>query len=91
MWPATGGPVDKVDALLLHILEDEQGNGNPELNHSNVWRTLCHSVGFYPEDHKSRDFAEDPRFQNEAFTNSLYQVNIITIIATCWQDLMATT
>jgi pyrroloquinoline quinone (PQQ) biosynthesis protein C len=72
-----------VDALLLHILEDEQGNGNPELNHSNVWRTLCHSVGFYPEDHKSRDFAEDPRFLDEAFTNSLYQVNIITTTATC--------
>ncbi|GAQ84432.1 hypothetical protein KFL_001880240 [Klebsormidium nitens] len=72
----TSGPVDQVQSLLLHILQDELGNGDPTKNHCNIWKDLCHQEGFYPYPHTSQEFANDPRFLDSAFTMPAYQASI---------------
>ncbi len=34
------GPADEALSLLLHIYEDERGNGDPALNHCNIYRSV---------------------------------------------------
>ena len=72
----TSGPEDEIRSLLFSILEDERGNGNPSMNHCNMYRDLCHDAGFYPHPVNSEKFANDPRFLDSAFTTSAFEMAI---------------
>ena len=70
------GPVDEVNSILYSILNEELGGGVPSQNHANIWRDLCHSVGFYPSAAASSAFAQDPAFLNSAFDSPTFQLAI---------------
>src|SRR5680860_151850 len=70
------GPIDEVRSLLFHVWMDEVGNGDPRLNHSNVYTDLLHSVGIYLEPVASRAFVENEAIVDSAFTSPLFQLAI---------------
>ena len=67
------GPVDEVRARLFGIWADEAGNGESELNHSNVYETLLRSLDVYLPPVSSRAFAELDLLP-EAFENPVFQL-----------------
>jgi hypothetical protein len=70
------GPIDEVHALLFHVWADELGNGDPKLNHSNIYTDLLRSVGVYLEPVASRAYVENERIVDSAFTSPLFQLVI---------------
>lgn len=70
------GPIDEVHSLLFHVWMDELGNGDPKLNHSNIYTDLLHSVGIYLEPVSSRAYIENERIVDSAFTSPLFQLVI---------------
>ncbi|MGH3615733.1 MAG: LodA/GoxA family CTQ-dependent oxidase, partial [Pseudonocardia sp.] len=70
------GPIDEVRALLFNVWSDELGNGDPKLNHSNVYTDLLHSVGVYLEPVASRAYIENETIVYSAFTSPLFQLVI---------------
>lgn len=70
------GPVDEVRSLLFHVWADEVGNGDPKLNHSNIYTDLLHSVGVYLEPVQSRAYIENEAIVDSAFTSPLFQLVI---------------
>jgi L-Lysine epsilon oxidase N-terminal/L-lysine epsilon oxidase C-terminal domain/Iron-containing redox enzyme len=70
------GPIDEVHSLLFHVWMDELGNGDPKLNHSNIYTDLLHSVGVYLEPVSSRAYIENQRIVDSAFTSPLFQLVI---------------
>jgi hypothetical protein len=70
------GPIDEVHALLFHVWMDELGNGDPKLNHSNIYTDLLHSVGVTLEPVASRAYIENERIVDSAFTSPLFQLVI---------------
>jgi L-Lysine epsilon oxidase N-terminal/L-lysine epsilon oxidase C-terminal domain/Iron-containing redox enzyme len=68
------GPIDEVRALLFHVWTDELGDGDPKLNHSNIYTDLLHSVGVYLEPVSSRAYIENERIVDSAFTSPLFQL-----------------
>ncbi|WP_054813751.1 LodA/GoxA family CTQ-dependent oxidase [Nocardia arizonensis] len=70
------GPIDEVHSLLFHVWMDELGNGDPKLNHSNIYTDLLHSVGVYLEPVGSRAYVENERIVDSAFTSPLFQLVI---------------
>ena len=70
------GPIDEVHSLLFHIWMDELGDGDPKLNHSNIYTDLLHSVGVYPDPVASRAYIENERIVDSAFTSPLFQLVI---------------
>lgn len=70
------GPMDEVRGLLYSIFMDELGDGDVSQNHCNIYRDLCHSVGFYPHPLESREFAFDPRFLPSGFLIPAFQLAI---------------
>jgi hypothetical protein len=55
---------------------DELGDGIISKNHCNIYRDLCHSIGFYPPPIESREFAYDPQYLDSAFTVPAFQLAI---------------
>jgi hypothetical protein len=70
------GPMDDVQALLYSIFMDELGDGEIAKNHCNIYRDLCHSVGYYPPPVESREFAFDPQIIDSAFLIPAFQLAI---------------
>lgn len=70
------GPIDEVRALLYSVSMDELGDGVVSMNHCNIYRDLCHSIGYYPQPIESREFAYDPQFLDSAFTVPAFQLAI---------------
>jgi len=70
------GPMDEVRALLYSVSMDELGDGNVSMNHCNIYRDLCHSIGYYPQAIDSHEFAFDPQFLNSAFSVPAFQLAI---------------
>jgi len=70
------GPMDDVQALLYSIFMDELGDGDIAQNHCNIYRDLCHSVGYYPPPIESRVFAFDPQFLDSAFLIPAFELAI---------------
>lgn len=68
------GPIDEVHALLFHVWMDEVGNGQPKLNHSNIYTDLLRSAGVYLEPVTSRAYAENTDIVDSAFTSPLFQL-----------------
>lgn len=69
---APPGPVDQVRNYLFHIYMDELGDAIDAHNHANVYTDLMHSLNFYPFPINSWDYAQDPRFLDEAFTEPVF-------------------
>lgn len=70
------GPMDEVQSLLFSVSMDERGDGVISMNHCNIYRDLCHTIGYYPQPIESREFAYDPQFLNSAFTVPAFQLAI---------------
>jgi len=70
------GPSDRVQSFLSSIFQDERGNGDPSMNHCNIYLDLCHSVGFYPDPVDSEAFAQDKNFTDSAFTVPAFELAI---------------
>jgi hypothetical protein len=75
---APPGTVDPVRNLLFHIYMDELGDAIDAHNHANVYTDTLHSLNFYPFDISSRDYANDPRFLDSAFTEPVFLLGIST-------------
>jgi hypothetical protein len=71
---AKAGPTDEVHALLFSIWSDEAGNGDPRLNHANLFTDLMHSVGLYPDPIGSRAYSDDATLLDSAFTVPLMEL-----------------
>lgn len=70
------GPMDEVRGLLYSICMDELGDGDISKNHCNIYRDLCHSVGYYPAPVDSEEFAFDPVFLDSGFLVPAFQLAI---------------
>jgi len=70
------GPMDEVQALLYSVSMDERGDGVVSMNHCNIYRDLCHTIGYYPPPVEAREFAFDPNFLDSAFTVPAFQLAI---------------
>ena len=70
------GPMDEVQSLLYSVSMDERGDGVVSMNHCNIYRDLCHTIGYYPPPIESREFAYDTQFLDSAFTVPAFQLAI---------------
>jgi len=70
------GPMDEVQSLLNSVSMDERGDGIVSMNHCNIYRDLCHTIGYYPQPVDAREFAYDPQFLDSAFTVPAFQLAI---------------
>lgn len=70
------GPQDEVRALLFSVWMDELGDGDVSMHHCNIYRDLCHSVGYAPPPITSREFAFDPTFLDSAFQVPAFELAI---------------
>jgi hypothetical protein len=68
------GPISDVNSLLFEIWTDETGNGDPSLNHANLYTSLLQSVGIYLPDIRSRDYAYNPAIFDSAYSNPLFEL-----------------
>jgi len=75
-YATDGGPIADVNSLLFDIWSDETGNGDPALNHSNLYTALMQSVGIYLPPLKSRDYADNGSILDSAYTNPLFELLI---------------
>lgn len=85
------GPMDEVRALLYSVAMDEMGNGNVAMNHCNIYRDLCHSVGYYPPAIESQEFAYDENFLDSAFTVPAFQLAISQFTDDFYPELIGMT
>ncbi|WP_328223442.1 LodA/GoxA family CTQ-dependent oxidase [Streptomyces sp. NBC_00310] len=70
------GPISEVHAFLFSIWMDETGNGNPALNHANIYSGLMHSVGLYLPPVDSYEFATLPEMLDSAYTLPAFELAI---------------
>ena len=70
------GPISDVNSLLFEIWSDETGNGDPSLNHANLYTSLLQSVGIYLPDIRSREYADNPVMFDSAYSNALFELVI---------------
>jgi hypothetical protein len=70
------GPQDEVGALLFSVWMDELGAGDVSMHHCNIYRDLCHSVGYAPPPINSREFAFDPSLLDSAFQVPAFELAI---------------
>lgn len=70
------GPQDEVRALLFSVWMDELGDGDVSMNHCNIYRDLCHSVGYAPPPINSREFAFDPTILDSAYQVPAFELAI---------------
>ncbi|GAB1543838.1 hypothetical protein NUACC21_65140 [Scytonema sp. NUACC21] len=66
-WCSPGLVDTKIGAILYTIYSDEVGNGDPQLNHPNIYRALIQQMGMNLPDFKSLDFAYWHGFDDSAF------------------------
>jgi Iron-containing redox enzyme len=85
------GPVDEVRSLLMNILMDEVGGGDPELNHANIYTELLHSVDINLPDIRTREYAENPDLLDSAFTLPLFQLVISEFSQAFFPELLGMT
>lgn len=85
------GPIDDVRALLYSVSMDELGDGIASMNHCNIYRDLCHSIGYYPQPIESREFAFDPQFLDSAFTVPAFQLAISEFSEDYYPELIGMT
>jgi hypothetical protein len=70
------GPFGESRAMLFSVLMDEMGDGEVAQNHCNIYRDMCHSIGFYPPDCTSEEYAYDPVFIDSAFDVPTFELAI---------------
>ena len=85
------GPMDEVQSLLYSVSMDERGDGVVSMNHCNIYRDLCHSIGYYPPPIESREFAYDPRFLDSAFTVPAFQLAISEFTEDYYPEILGMT
>ena len=85
------GPVDEVRSLLVNILMDEVGGGDPELNHANIYTELLHSVDINLPDIRTQEYAESPDLLDSAFTLPLFQLVISEFSQAFFPELLGMT
>lgn len=85
------GPIDEVRSLLYSVSMDELGDGEVSMNHCNIYQDLCHSVGYYPADIYSREFAFDPQFLDSAFTVPAFELAISQFTGDYYPELLGMT
>lgn len=85
------GPIDESRALLFSVLMDEMGDGEVSHNHSNLYRDLCHTIGFYPSDCTSPDFAYNADFLDSAFDVPAFELAISLFSDTWYPELLGMT
>jgi hypothetical protein len=85
------GPMDDVRGLLYSICMDELGDGDIAKNHCNIYRDLCHSVGYYPPPIESREFAFAPQFLESAFLIPTFQLAISQFTDDYYPELIGMT
>ncbi|MFH8932241.1 LodA/GoxA family CTQ-dependent oxidase [Streptomyces pristinaespiralis] len=71
-----GKPIDDVHALLFTIWKEEVGDGNPALNHSNLYQTLLQQLGIYLPPVDSYAFATRPDLLDSAYTVPAFELAI---------------
>jgi hypothetical protein len=85
------GPVDEVRSLLVNILMDEVGAGDPKLNHANIYTALLQSVDIYLPDIRTREYAENPGLLDSAFSVPLFQLVISEFSQAFFPELLGMT
>jgi hypothetical protein len=70
------GPQDEVRAFLFSVWMDELGGGDVAMHHCNIYRDLCHSVGYTPPPINSPEFAFDPTLLDSAFDVPAFELAI---------------
>jgi hypothetical protein len=88
---AKTGPTDEVRALLFSIWMDEFGDGEVSKNHCNIYLALCHSVGFYPPDLDSREFAFNTVFLDSAFSIPTFELAISQFTEDYYPEILGMT
>jgi len=88
---AKSGPMDDPHSLLFSVLMDEMGDGVTAHNHSNIYRDLCHSTGFYPKAISSREFANDPSLIDSAFDLPVFELSISSFTEDFFPELLGMT
>jgi hypothetical protein len=85
------GPMDEVQSLIFSVSMDERGDGVVSMNHCNIYRDLCHSIGYYPQPTDSREFAFDPQFLDSAFTVPAFQLAISEFTQCYYPEILGMT
>jgi L-Lysine epsilon oxidase N-terminal/L-lysine epsilon oxidase C-terminal domain/Iron-containing redox enzyme len=75
-YATDAGPIADINSLLFDIWSDETGNGDPALNHANLYTALMQSVGIYLPPLRSRAYADNPAILDSAYTNPLFELVI---------------
>jgi hypothetical protein len=75
-YATDAGPIADINSFLFDIWSDETGNGDPALNHANLYTALLQSQGIYLPDLRSRDYVDNPDLLDSAFTASLFELVI---------------
>ena len=75
-YATDAGPIADINSLLFDIWSDETGNGDPALNHANLYTALMQSVGLYLPDLRTRNYADNPAILDSAYTNPLFELLI---------------
>lgn len=88
---AKSGPMDDPHSLLFSVLMDEMGDGVTAHNHSNIYRDLCHSTGFYPKPISSKEFAFDPTLIDSAFDLPVFELSISAFTEDYFPELLGMT
>jgi Iron-containing redox enzyme len=85
------GPVDEPHALLVGILMDEVGAGDPRLNHPNIYTALLHSANIYLPDIRTKEYADNPDLLDAAFTLPLFQLVVSEFSQDYFPELLGMT
>jgi Iron-containing redox enzyme len=75
-WSNVGLVDGKIGALFYKIFSDEIGNGDPRLNHPNIYRDLMRQMDVDLPDFLTREFAYFERFTNNAFPVPVFWLSV---------------
>ncbi|MFB9126815.1 iron-containing redox enzyme family protein [Paraburkholderia dipogonis] len=75
-WTNAGYVETGIGSLLFEIFSDEIGNGDPQLNHPNIYRDLMQQMGIDLPDFRSRAFAMSKLFSDAAFEVPAFWLSI---------------
>jgi len=73
------------------VLQDELGDGEVVLNHCTLYTTLMNSVGIYPNDVHTREYAYDDQLLDSAFSAPVYQLSVGLFPDFFYPELLGTT
>ena len=74
-----GGPMDEVRSLLFEVWMDEQGDGNPNQNHSNLYTQLLKNLDINLPRVDSYEYAFNEVFLDGAFVSPLFELGNFAI------------